>query len=255
MLKELLTILSSENPLGPMGDNFVRMIGLTRDMAITAGDIFFAQHGSPEERTRIYETDVEVNKLQRSIRKQVVAHLSLPNNALDVPYCLLLTSLVKDVERLGDYAKNLSELVDIHPGPLPDDEIMAELKEIRGGVEDAFAAAAEVFAKSDAERAIQLIHRGRDLAHRAEALIHRIARAPYDASTTAAMVLATRYYKRFSGHVLNVLSSVVMPLHKIRLLRRRRDSGEVQVGISALARLVTAASMPSVKSASMTAWH
>lgn len=215
MLKELLSILSSDNPLRPMGENFERMLGLTREMAITAGNIFFSQHGSPEERTKLYQTDVEVNKLERAIRKQVVAHLTVPDNVLDVPYCILLTSLVKDVERLGDYAKNLSELVDIHPGPLPEDEIMDELKEIRAGVEDAFSVAAEVLAASDSERAIQLIRRGRDLAHRAEALIHRIARAPYDASTSAAMVLATRYYKRFSGHVLNVLSSVVMPIHKI----------------------------------------
>lgn len=215
MLRELLGILSSDNPLRPMGENFERMLALTREMAITAGDIFFSQQGTPEERTRLYETDVEVNKLERTIRKQVVSHLSLPDNALDVPYCILLTSLVKDVERIGDYAKNLSELVDIHSGPLPEDEILEELKEIRVGVEDAFAFAAEVFAKTDAERAVQLIRRGRDLAHRAEALIHRIARAPYDASTAAAMVLATRYYKRFSGHLLNILSSVVMPLHKI----------------------------------------
>ena len=30
-----------------------------------------------------------------------------------------------------------------------------------------------------------------------------------------ALVLGTRFYKRIGGHVLNVLSSVVMPLHKI----------------------------------------
>ena len=28
-------------------------------------------------------------------------------------------------------------------------------------------------------------------------------------------MLATRYYKRIGGHVLNILSSVVMPLHKV----------------------------------------
>jgi hypothetical protein len=28
-------------------------------------------------------------------------------------------------------------------------------------------------------------------------------------------VLGTRYYKRIGGHVLNILSSVVMPLHKL----------------------------------------
>ena len=46
-------------------------------------------------------------------------------------------------------------------------------------------------------------------------LVTKAAQSSYDASTTAAVVLATRYYKRIGGHVLNILSSVVMPLHKI----------------------------------------
>jgi len=29
------------------------------------------------------------------------------------------------------------------------------------------------------------------------------------------MVLLTRFYKRVGGHLLNVISSVVMPLHKV----------------------------------------
>ena len=36
-----------------------------------------------------------------------------------------------------------------------------------------------------------------------------------DARTTTALVLGARFYKRIGGHVLNVLSSVVMPLHKV----------------------------------------
>jgi hypothetical protein len=32
---------------------------------------------------------------------------------------------------------------------------------------------------------------------------------------TTALVLALRYYKRIGGHPLNVLSSMVMPLHKV----------------------------------------
>jgi phosphate transport system protein len=215
MLRELFAILRADNPLKPMGDNFNQMISLTRDMALVAGNMFFERKSLPEERTRIYETDVEVNKLQRVIRKQVVAHLSVAANKLDLPYCLKLMSLVKDVERLGDYAKNLSELNDIYSGALPADDIMDELLEIRKGVENAFSGAAAVLSTSDTERAIDLIRKGRDYAHRSDSLIDRIARAPYDAGTATVMVLASRYYKRFSGHVLNVLSSVVMPLHKL----------------------------------------
>lgn len=230
MLRELLSIFRSDNPLRAMGENFAQMLQLTYELAVTTGDIYFGKAVTPEERSRIYDQDVKVNKLERAIRKQVIAHLSLRANTANLPYCLLLMSLVKDVERLGDYAKNLSEVQDIRSDPLPDDAIVAELREIRAGVESAFAATAEVFGTSDRERAVALIRRGRDISKRCEALIVRIAASDYDANTAVATVLGTRYYKRIGAHVLNVLSSVVMPLHKLdyydedELTRRREES-------------------------------
>ena len=219
MLRELIKILRSKNPLSAINDDFARMIKLTYEMTTTAGEFFFGKKVTPEERSRIYEQDVQVNKLERSIRKRVVAHLSLMSNIPDVPYCLLLMSVVKDVERLGDYAKNISELVDLRLEPLPDDDILQELREIRKGVEEAFQSTSEIFATSDHERALQYIRRGRDLAHRCDTLIQHIASAPCEGpttpGTTTAQVLGVRYYKRIGGHVLNLLSSVVMPLHKV----------------------------------------
>ena len=78
-----------------------------------------------------------------------------------------------------------------------------------------FKALSVVFGRSDRERAVELIQKGRHAAHRCEALIARIARSNYDAGTVTALVLATRHYKRIGGHVLNILSSIVMPIHKI----------------------------------------
>ena len=216
MLRELLSIFRSDTPLAGMGENFARMLNVTHEMTLQAGEIYFAGEAAPpDERTRIYKSDVEVNKLQRTIRKQVIAHLSLGTDTPSIPYCLLLMSVVKDVERLGDYAKNLSEVRELHPDPLPDDEILAELTEIRRGVERAFSAAAEVFESSDQERAMALIREGRDLTHRCDALFEQVARSSYGPRTATAMVLGARFYKRIGAHVLNVLSSVVMPLHKL----------------------------------------
>lgn len=215
MLKELLSIFRSDEPLARMGDSFAEMLQLTHQMTLQAGQIFFGTSLAPDERTGIYKRDVAVNKLERAIRKQVIAHLSLKGTSPSLPYCLLLMSLVKDVERLGDYAKNLSEVRELHPRPLPDDEIVAELREIRTRVEAAFAVSAEVFAASDHERAVALIREGRALAHRCEALVSRVAQSDYGAGTATAVVLGTRFYKRIGAHVLNILSSVVMPLHKL----------------------------------------
>ena len=215
MLRELLSIFRAEPPLSAMGENFAKMLRLTHELTVDAGAMFFEKTVSAEERTRIYRRDVEVNKLERTIRKQVIAHLSIGGNTPDLPYCLLLMSLVKDVERIGDYAKNLSEVNEIHRDPLPTDDITAELREIRSGIESAFAATWDVFSTSARERAVEMIQQGRDLTHRCDVLIERIAHSDYNASTAVAIVLATRYYKRVAAHVLNVLSSVVMPLHKL----------------------------------------
>ncbi|MFB3070326.1 MAG: PhoU domain-containing protein [Gemmatimonadales bacterium] len=215
MFRELISIFKADNPLGRMGENFSKMLGLTQAQTVRAGKIFFSKPPTPEERTAIYEEDVKVNKLERKIRKQVIAHLSVAGNSADVPYSLLLMSLVKDVERIGDYSKNLAEALDVSGAVLPDDETMAELREIRKGVENTFEAVAEVFAKSDEEGAVELIRQGRDTNHRCDALINRIAKSDYNAATTVAVTLATRFYKRIGAHLLNILSGVVMPLHKL----------------------------------------
>ena len=215
MFRELISIFRGDNPLGRMGDNFTKMLGLARDQTVRAGQIFFSKPASPEERTQIYKQDVKVNKLERKIRKQVIAHLSIAGNSADVPYSLLLMSLVKDVERIGDYAKNLAETLDVSGAILPDDDTVAELREIRNGIEGTFEAVAEVFAQSDEEEAVALIRQGRDMSHRCDALINRIAKGDYDAATTVAVTLGTRFYKRIGAHLLNILSGVVMPLHKL----------------------------------------
>lgn len=215
MLRELMSIFRSDDPLGSMEDRFAKMLRLTNAMTVEAGDMFFGKGASPEERTALYDQDVQVNKLERSVRKRVVAHLSLQANRSDLSYCLFLIGLVKDVERIGDYAKNLSEVRDIYSGPLPDDPIVSELAELRRGVEAIFQSALEILTSDDREQAITNINAGRNLATRADALIGRIAQSNYSPGVVTALVLAVRYYKRIGGHVINVLSSVVMPLHKV----------------------------------------
>ena len=216
MLRDLIKILSGDLPLQRTGNNFNKMLRLTKELTVTAGVSFFDNPPSPDERSAIYKQDVKVNKLERKIRKQVIAHLSVGGHQADVPYSLLLMSLVKDVERIGDYAKNLAEVRDVSGvKTLPDDEIVAELREMRSGVEATFATVSDVFEKSDVEEAVELIRQGRDMNARLDRLVNRIANSDYDAATTTAVVMGTRFYKRISSHLLNILSGVVMPLHKL----------------------------------------
>jgi phosphate transport system protein len=215
MLREMMSLFRSNDAIAEMGENFSRMLALAHELTLAAGTFFFDNPPTPDERTSISRRDVGLNQLQRQIRKQVIAHLSLGDGRKDAPYCLLLMSLVKDVERIGDYCKNIVEVYDEGGGPIPDDENGAELREIRAAVEETFAAVAKVFLESDTETAMDLLRRGRELNRRCDLLVSRCARSSYDAPTTTTTVLGARYYKRIQSHLMNVLSGVVMPLHKL----------------------------------------
>ncbi|MFP6683412.1 MAG: hypothetical protein VB934_01815, partial [Polyangiaceae bacterium] len=130
-------------------------------------------------------------------------------------YALLIMSLIKDAERLGDYAKNLLEVRELHDKDLPDDERVGELREIRQSVETLARETRHVFETSDEERATELTIEGRIVAKRCDDLIRRVAGANYDGATAVALTLGARFYKRIDSHLLNLLSGVIMPLHKL----------------------------------------
>ncbi len=216
MLRELKALFSPHEPLAEMGEDFARMIDLTGESVREAGLAFFsADPLDADLETAIRKRDIKVNKLQRKIRREVVAHLSLDPTRSDVPYCLLVMSLVKDVERLGDYAKNLAGIRSLHPDPLPDDEIVRELDGIRDWVAGDYERLWEVFESHDAERAGEMIVKGRNITRRLDAMIDETVEAGYSGRTTAVLVLGMRFYKRIVAHLVNILTGVVQPLHKL----------------------------------------
>jgi phosphate uptake regulator len=218
MLRELLSLFKSDDAIARMSDGFDTMLDLSREMVLKAGVHFFEFRPTADERTDLLRSDVKVNKLERKIRKQVIAHLTLSPQGRSAPYGLLLMSLVKDAERIGDYAKNISEIYDEGGGSLPDEGTDAnadELRELRRIVEAILADTGAAFAESNSEKAAELIMVGREVNQRSDRLVTRIAAGDYDAATTVTLVLGTRYYKRVASHLMNILSGVVMPLHKL----------------------------------------
>lgn len=215
MWRELLSLFRSSDPIAEMGQNFSEMLKLATELTLDAGRHFFDGPPTPDERSSVSRRDIQLNKMERRIRKQVITHLALREQQRDAAFGLLLMSLVKDVERIGDYCKNLSEVYDDGGGPIPDDDNAAELREIRAIIEESLSATADVFTRSDSDTALDLIRRGREVNRRCDALVKRIAGSNYSSATTTTLVLGARYYKRIESHLLNVLSGVVMPLHKV----------------------------------------
>ena len=219
MLKKLFAIATGDDPIKKAEESFTEMLVLVEGMVIEASAVYWGQSMTPEQRTEFYAKDVRVNKLERKVRKAVITHLS--GSAMgDVPYSLMLMRLVKDLERLGDYSKNLTEIPAISrreggERPLPEDEVVGELREIAKGVVSLAHEAPRIYNASDLEKAKELTVSGRSAAKRCDKLINRIAAADYPGYLAVDLTLATRFYKRIQGHLLNLLSSVLMPLDKL----------------------------------------
>ncbi len=226
MLDQLLRIFSGTHHLTSTGEAFSEMWRLVDGMIQTASAAYWGSHLTPEERKALQETDNAVNELQRRIRKEVITHLSAAQ-AGDAPYGLLLMSLVKDAERLGDYAKNLAEvhgMCDRGAGDLPHGEFRDELRRISDFVERLSRESPQAYATADAATARRLSQEGKQMSRDCDALIRRVAASDCGAALAVDMVLATRYYKRIVGHLLNLLSSVLMPLHKLDYIDRDPSS-------------------------------
>jgi phosphate uptake regulator len=216
MLKELMVALKGEVPLQDLHTELHDMLQLTRGMVLDASDSFWQRGMTPEERTALYKRDVRVNKLERSLRKRVLSHLVVggPTSG-DAPYVLMVMSLVKDLERLGDYAKNMAEITEIHDASLPDHQVVEELRHIATQVEELATRTPDVFESGDAEAAVELTRMGRSASERCDIALRSLARTEMDASLVVSLALGLRFYKRIAGHLLNVLSGVLMPLHKL----------------------------------------
>ena len=158
-------------------------------------------------------TDHGVNAAERDIRRELVVHASVLG-AIDTPAILIYMSIVKDIERIGDYAKNLFDLAS-DGADLSTGLYTGEITTLAAEVPEFIREAAEVFHERDEERAKSLMHRGDALLDRFDERVSALVREEHPDHQAVAVALTHRYLKRIVAHAMNVLSAVVMPVDRL----------------------------------------
>lgn len=161
-------------------------------------------------RREIKATDQRVNDGEREVRRDLVVHASVVG-AIDTPAILVYMSIVKDIERIGDYGKNLRDL----GKDGADLSGFDSWHELRTEVSAMIAETAEVFGDRDVERARQMLIRGDELLDLFDDCVSTLVRGEDDRPQQVARALAARYVKRIVAHLTNVLSAVVMPIDRL----------------------------------------
>ncbi len=208
MLRELLELFRAKSPLADMLDEFNQMVDKTEWMFDTAMEVLIEKKDAQSVKKDLYGKDKEVNEHQRSIRRKIISHLTLQPRS-DVPACLILMSVAKDVERVGDYCKNIFELGIMFDVEFDRGRYKTPLKELAEQVENLFSKTRKAFARSDEETAHMIITKGETINKRCDMLISQLIADNLPTKKAVAYTLLARYIKRVSSHLVNVATSVV----------------------------------------------
>jgi len=214
MLRELLAAWRSNNPLKEMYERLLTMVEAGQWMYEKAWESAVAGAVNPGIKEEIYRRDVEVNKSERAIRKRIVEHLTV-QPGVDVPACLILMSVVKDAERIGDYCKNMLEAAELESESIEKCPFYKGMGEIFEEVRILFSKTRQALAESDVMLGHEIILEERDISGRCDALVERFTKEDLSSRLAVPWALLTRYIKRISAHLGNLASSLVMPLHKL----------------------------------------
>ncbi len=214
--------------------DFSDMLEAARHEFVVATDTCLAGVNPDNVREDLLATDKQINKAERNIRKEIIVHATISKTLRgtmnDFPECLVMMSIVKDAERLGDYAKNIFDLAVISPlqAEGEDRERMFILKRL---IDKMFVSCRHVFDAEDVQTATNLIRESTWIARQCESNVVRLIQTETPDRLTAYYVLLYRYMKRIVSHLRNIASSVVQPVHKIdftsKLTRDLRDEGDL----------------------------
>jgi len=165
----------------------------------------------------IYAQDKKINQFERDVRRQVAAHLAVAH-PVDVSAGLALISIVADVERIGDYTKNIYELATAYPRKLTAGNYEEKLIESERIITEKFDKVARAFASSDTELAALVMKEHHSISGWCDVVVRdMIINPPEDFTTSQAVTLSLyiRHLKRISSHLTNIVSSVVNPFPRI----------------------------------------
>lgn len=205
----------------------IAILGVARDMMAAAG------HSLRESDTGQVELDVRkadkrINKYQREVRRNVLTHLSV-SSSTDLTAALILTSIIIDVERLGDYTKNIVELAQAHPKRLEAGKYEAELRILEERVRSGYDEVGQALETSDEKVARQFMHSHRDFAVTVDRMIDSLIGADDNLAKGSAVTLAlyVRYLKRSESHLSNIISSIVNPFPRIGFRSEKQSSDQL----------------------------
>ena len=216
MFKKWLAIFKKDTLMDSAYQRSFDMLAITMVMCREAR-VSLRHREDNEIDLSVKEKDKEVNSYEREVRRMVFNHLAVQGTA-DLPSGLALISIIIDIERIGDYAKNMVELALDHPGKLHGGQFEEEIIRIESAVEDNFVQAKKCFEEGDADLALELLDKYAWINDVCDEIVVAVVKekdANIRPGDAAALAVYVRWLKRINSHLRNITTSVSNPFDRI----------------------------------------
>ncbi|MDJ0664125.1 MAG: PhoU domain-containing protein [Acidimicrobiia bacterium] len=162
----------------------------------------------------VRKSDKRVNRAEREVRRRLVVHAAVAGERVDLTRVLIAMSIVKDAERVGDHCKNIWDLADAGIDLSGADDL-SWLMGMRDQTSRYVAESARIYQERDTEAAHVLIAEMDEAQDRFDECVMAQLESTESASGAVSRALLCRYLKRITSHLMNVLTSLVMPLERL----------------------------------------
>ncbi len=223
MFDKFKELFSSESLLDEAFDTTVTMLEYDKQMFDTSR-MTLREESTAEMPFDVKKMDRRINKYEREVRRKVLAHLTIAGTANLVPG-LGLISIVIDVERIGDYTKNMVDLGRHHAQPLKGGKWEDNLAEIERTIDDHFDATIKALKDQNKSQGRKVMRAEDDTSKKCEEIVKDIitgGEKELSARDAASLALYARYLKRINSHLTNIASAVVNPFPRISFRAKKR---------------------------------
>ena len=223
MFKKFRELFSSENLLDTAFNTTLKMLEFDNKMYLASKETL-REKNNAELSFDIRKTDRKINKYEREVRRNVLTHLSIAGTQNIVPG-LVLISIVIDVERIGDYTKNIYGLASKHKVQLSGGKYEKDLKKVEKIIKSNFEIVQEVLLSQDKKTARKIMQLEEDVSKVADNIVdNMILNKDKSLNTSDSVTLAmyARYLKRINAHITNISSAIVNPFPRIGFREKKK---------------------------------
>lgn len=223
MFEKFKELFSSENLLDTAFDTTLTMLDFDQKMYHASQETLRCSD-SDELPFDIRKTDRKINKYEREVRRNVLTHLTVAGTQNLVPG-LVLVSIVIDVERIGDYTKNIASLATKHKKRLEGGKHEKALSKIEQTIAENFVTVVEVLKTQEKKSARVVMQKEQDAAERADFITSSMlepSASSLNVADAVTLALYARYLKRINAHLTNIASAIVNPFPRIGFREKKK---------------------------------